>query len=86
MAEHLQPGESYREVRLGPQTPPCSNTMAQGSKGALVEQAAARGLKEELGIEVEEAQLAGPLVQPHLRELHVPEVGVCDREFVTSFR
>ena len=35
---------------------------------------------------MEESQLAGPLVQPHLRELHAPAVGVCDREFVTSFR
>ena len=52
----------------------------------LPAQAAARGLREELGIEVDASLLAGPLVPPHLRELHSPEVGVLDREFVTSFR
>lgn len=54
--------------------------------GALPAQAAARGLLEELGIEVEASLLTGPLVAPHLRELRAPEVGVLDREFVTSFR
>lgn len=49
-------------------------------------QAAARGLKEELGICVEAAQLAGPIVPVHLRLLEVPEVNVRDCEFVTSFR
>lgn len=61
IAEHLEPGEKYR-------------------------QAAARGLQEELGIHVDAAQLAGPLVPVHLRELRVPEKGVRDCEFVTSFR
>ncbi|CAL8468916.1 g8457 [Coccomyxa elongata] len=61
IAEHLEPGEEYR-------------------------QAAARGLREELGINVEAAQLAGPLVPVHLRELRLPEKGVRDCEFVTSFR
>ena len=51
-----------------------------------LDQAAARGLHEELGIEVEEQRLAEPLVKPHLRQLHAPEVGVLDCEFVTSFR
>ena len=53
---------------------------------AMPHQAAARGLREELGMEVEEQRLAGPLVEPHLRQLHVPEAGVLDCEFVTSFR
>ena len=53
---------------------------------AVPDQAAARGLREELGIEADEQRLGEPLVDPHLRQLHVPEVGVLDCEFVTSFR
>ena len=49
-------------------------------------QAASRGLQEELGISVAATSLEGPLVPTHLRQLHVPEVGVIDCEFVTSFR
>jgi hypothetical protein len=93
VAEHLQPGEDYRKVRLcnAPCAHPCIAVRSAGGversmHGVLPAQAAARGLREELGIEVEASLLAGPLVPPHLRELHAPEVGVLDREFVTSFR
>ena len=52
----------------------------------MLVQAASRGLQEELGISVAATSLKGPLVPTHLRQLHVPEVGVTDCEFVTSFR
>ena len=52
----------------------------------MLVQAASRGLQEELGISAAADSLKGPLVAPHLRQLHVPEVGVTDCEFVTSFR
>eukprot|EP00889_Picochlorum_renovo_P006922 jgi/Picre1/33952/NNA_001430.t1 len=64
LAEHLQPGESYRE-------------------------AVVRGLKEELGISLQDASnsgavLVGPIAQTHKRELH--EGGFHDVELVQSFR
>ncbi len=49
-------------------------------------QAASRGLQEELSISAASTSLNGPIVPTHLRRLHVPEVGVTDCEFVTSFR
>ena len=123
VAEHLQPGESYREVVTLCQSHRANAQLTHGRhppqpwhipvadycdmlplpgvlqrkhgssvhalvvnvKGMLV-QAASRGLQEELGISAAATTLIGPLVPDHLRRLHVPEVGVTDCEFVTSFR
>ena len=49
-------------------------------------QAAVRGLQEELGITADASSVEGPIVPVHLRQLDVPELGVRDHEFVTSFR
>ncbi|CAK0780448.1 hypothetical protein CVIRNUC_005057 [Coccomyxa viridis] len=54
--------------------------------GESYDEAAVRGLQEELGITARLASLQGPLVPVHLRRLEAPEVGVTDCEFVTSFR
>ncbi len=56
------------------------------AKPTAGEQAAARGLQEELGITADASSLEGPIVPVHLRQLDVPELGVRDHEFVTSFR
>lgn len=51
----------------------------------LANQAAIRGLREELGIMVEPAQVSNPLTAPHLRSLEVSG-RFWDVEFVQSFR
>lgn len=44
-----------------------------------------RGLQEELGIAVQDANVHGPLTPAHLRKLDTPS-GVHDYEFVESYR
>lgn len=50
-----------------------------------VVQAVRRGLDEELGIQVSESAVVGPLQPAHLRKLEIPGK-IRDFEFVQSFR
>lgn len=57
---------------------------AAAAAAAATQQGAARGLAEELGIQVDAADLAGPLAPTHRRELHQGDFHDC--ELVQSYR
>ncbi|EFJ46000.1 hypothetical protein VOLCADRAFT_121136 [Volvox carteri f. nagariensis] len=64
VAEHLSPGETFRD-------------------------AVARGLAEELGVQLTPEKLdslQGPLIPMHQRKLLIPEKGIKDFEFVEAYR
>ena len=57
------------------------------SPGETFKQGVARGLQEELGIDVPVlAAIHGPVAPMHKRQLILPEIGVLDFEFVESYR